>query len=167
MDSEALLSDLTAEQQQAVQHVDGPLLIVAGPGSGKTRVITRRVAHLNRVTGVPIYSIMALTFTNKAAGEMQFRVRALGCDWPGRNQGWRLWQTGPMVCTFHSLGLRILSSFREQAGLGHNFTIYDSADQTKVIKEALKLAEISSTNFPPSAIHSAISRAKNEMLNEE
>ena len=156
-----LLADLTEPQRAAVMHVDGPLLIVAGAGSGKTRVITRRVAYLVN-QGIPAPSILAITFTNKAAAEMKQRVGHV----MGRSiyDFGRLDQKWPTICTFHSLSLRILRHYSERIGLPANFTIYDSADQTRVIKEALKLLDISSTNFAPASVHSAISDAKNKLI---
>src|SRR5437763_4480738 len=108
LSSEELLADLTDAQRQAVTHVDGPLLIIAGAGSGKTRVITRRVAYLMSL-GIPAWQILAVTFTNKAAGEMKQRVGAL-LEKPVRDFG-RLDQPWPMICTFHSLCLRILRHY--------------------------------------------------------
>ena len=155
-----LLSDLTPAQRAAVVHVDGPLLIVAAAGSGKTRVITRRVGHLISL-GIPANAILALTFTNKAAGEMKDRVGKV-VDRPIRDFG-RLDQSWPTICTFHSLCLRVLRHYAPRVGLPFNFSIYDSADQTRVVKEALKTLEMSPTNFPPAAMHSAIGNAKNQM----
>jgi DNA helicase II / ATP-dependent DNA helicase PcrA len=161
VNQEELLADLTEAQKAAVTHVDGPLLIVAAAGSGKTRVITRRVAYLISL-GIPQNSILAITFTNKAAGEMKERVgKVLGKavrDW-GRLDAW-----GPTICTFHSLCLRVLKHYAERVGLPANFTIYDSSDQTKLVKEALKTLDMSSTNFPPSTVHAAISNAKNKLM---
>jgi DNA helicase-2/ATP-dependent DNA helicase PcrA len=161
---ENLLADLTDAQRKAVTYVDGPLLIVAGAGSGKTRVITRRVAYLISL-GIPAPSILAITFTNKAAGEMKNRVSAV-LGRPLRDFG-RLEQPWPMICTFHSLCLRILRHYASQVGLPTNFTIYDSADQTRAIKEALKTLDISSTNFTPSTVHATISTAKNQLVTAE
>src|SRR5256714_12231622 len=160
MNVEELLADLTPEQKQAVQHVDGPLLIIAGPGSGKTRVITRRVAYLI-AQGIPPASILAITFTNKAAGAMKERVS----DVLGRRlrDFGKLDQPWPMICTFHSLCLRILRYYAPMVGLPANFSIYDSADQTRVVKDALKTLEISATNFSPGTVHGTISKAKNEL----
>ena len=162
--TDELLKDLTDAQRDAVTHVDGPLLIVAGPGSGKTRVITRRVAYLI-AQGIAGPSILAITFTNKAAGEMKERVsQSLGHrlrDFGKLDQRW------PMICTFHSLCLRILRFYASQIGLPANFSIYDSADQTRVIKDALKTLEISSTNFSPGTMHSTISKAKNDLKSAE
>ncbi len=160
-ETDDLLGDLTEPQSQAASHIDGPLLIIAGAGSGKTRVITRRVAHLIRA-GVRPSSILAITFTNKAAGEMKHRVAA--------TTGWKLFdfgrldQRGPTICTFHSLCLRILRHYASAVGLASNFNIYDSADQSKLIKEAIKTLQMNSTNFAPSAVHGTISNAKNQLL---
>src|SRR5271170_396358 len=109
-----LLEDLTDSQKEAVTHVDGPLLIIAGAGSGKTRVITRRVAYLISL-GIPPASILAITFTSKAAGEMKERI-AKAVDRPMRDFG-RLDQVWPTICTFHSLCLRILRHYAPQIGL--------------------------------------------------
>src|SRR5205085_1108758 len=109
--------------------------------------------------------ILAITFTNKAAGEMKARVTAtLGR--PLRDFG-RLEQPWPTLCTFHSLCLRILRHYSDRVGLPPNFTIYDSADQTKLIKEALKALDVSATNFPASTVHGTISNAKNQLLSPE
>jgi DNA helicase-2/ATP-dependent DNA helicase PcrA len=164
IDAAHLLDDLTESQRAAVTHVDGPLLIVAGAGSGKTRVITRRVAHLIS-QGIPPESILAITFTNKAAGEMKQRVSAV-MDRPLRDFG-RLDQPWPMICTFHSLCLRILRYYASRIGLPPNFSIFDSADQTRLLKEALKSLELSTTNFPPGSVHGAISKAKNQLVTAE
>jgi DNA helicase-2/ATP-dependent DNA helicase PcrA len=161
IDTEQLLADLTEPQKEAATHVDGPLLIIAGAGSGKTRVLTRRVAYLVGM-GIPANSILAITFTNKAAGEMKQRVSNV-LDRPIRDFG-KLDQRWPTICTFHSLCLRVLRHYAPLIGLPANFTIYDSADQTKVVKDALKQLDISSTNFSPSSVHGAISNAKNQLL---
>src|SRR2546423_1376709 len=116
-----LLADLTPEQREAVMHYEGPLLILAGPGSGKTRVITRRVAYLLR-QGVNPWNLLAITFPNKAAGEMRQRIEALVPDC-------RVW-----ISTFHSLGARLMRQHGERFGLDRNFTIYDQSDRAKVVK---------------------------------
>ena len=162
--TDQILADLTDEQREAVTSVEGPLLIVAGAGSGKTRVITRRVAYLLNL-GIEASAILAITFTNKAAGEMKTRIASL-MDRPLRDFG-RLEQPWPMICTFHSLGLRVLKHFAQAAGLPENFTVYDTSDQEKVVKEAIAAAELSSTNFPPSAVHHVISDAKNKLQTPE
>ncbi|HZT82925.1 MAG TPA: UvrD-helicase domain-containing protein [Gemmataceae bacterium] len=151
---DALLADLTPAQREAVTHFEGPLLILAGAGSGKTRVITRRVAWLLK-QGVRPSSILAITFTNKAAGEMRQRVEALvpGC---------RVW-----ISTFHSFGARLLRQYADRLGLDRNFTIYDQADRGKLVKAALADADVDSVRFTPDAIQSAISRAKNQLLGPE
>jgi ATP-dependent DNA helicase UvrD/PcrA len=163
-DIDALLKDLTPPQREAVTHVDGPLLIVAGAGSGKTRVITRRVAYLVSL-GIPAASILAITFTNKAAGEMKERIsKVLGRR--VRDFG-RLDQPWPMVCTFHSLCLRILRHYASAIGLPTGFSVYDTADQTKLIKEAIKALDLSSENFPPGNVHATISNTKNQLVSAE
>ncbi len=161
LSTEELLADLTPEQVEAATHVDGPLLIIAGAGSGKTRVLTRRVAYLI-AQGIPAASICAITFTNKAAGEMKNRVSSV-MDRPIRDFG-KLDQHWPTICTFHSLCLRILRYYAPMVGLENNFSIYDSSDQNKVIKESLKTLDISTTNFQPGAVHAAISNAKNKLM---
>ena len=162
--TESLLEDLTPPQREAVAYVDGPLLVIAGAGSGKTRVLTRRVGYLASV-GIPVSSIVAITFTNKAAGEMKERVGAL---LPGsiRDFG-KLDQPGPMVCTFHSLCLRILKAYAAKVGLDPRFQVYDSSDQTKLLKEAMAALELSKDNFPLAGIAAAISTAKNQLVGPE
>ena len=145
-----LLADLNEPQRRAVTHVDGPLLVLAGAGSGKTRVITRRVAYLVG-QGVGPGAVLAITFTNKAAGEMSDRVRELGVP------------RGATVCTFHSLCARLLRRFADEANLWANFTIYDAADQLRCVKDAIRRLDLPAGNFPPGAFHSAISRAKNQL----
>ncbi len=147
----SLLADLTDAQREAVTHFEGPLLILAGAGSGKTRVITRRVAYLLQ-QGVRPSNILAITFTNKAAGEMRQRVEAIvpGC---------RVW-----VSTFHSLGARLLRQYGDHLNLDKNFTIYDQSDRAKVVKMALEDAGIDNARFTPETIAGAISKAKNQLL---
>src|SRR5262249_24994353 len=139
-----LLSDLTGAQQDAVTHMEGPLLILAGAGSGKTRVITRRVAYLLQ-QGVHPSSILAITFTNKAAGEMKQRVEALV---PGH----RVW-----ISTFHSFGARILRQYADRVALDRNFTIYDQTDRARIVKMALEDAGIDNARFTPENIQALIS----------
>ena len=145
-----LLRDLNEPQREAVTHVDGPLLVLAGAGSGKTRVITRRVAHLVR-QGIAPWNVLAITFTNKAAGEMRERVEALGTP------------RGVTVCTFHALCARLLREFAAQAGLDPNYSIYDRDDQLRVVKEAMKRGQVSPDRHTPSRVLGSISNAKNDL----
>src|SRR5262245_56261498 len=149
-----LLADLTPTQLEAVTHMEGPLLVLAGPGSGKTRVITRRVAYL-LAQGVRPSAILAITFTNKAAGEMRQRVEALV---PGS----RVW-----ISTFHSFGARVLRQYADRLGLDRNFTIYDQDDRNRLVKMALEDAGVDNSRFSPESIQSAISKAKNQLLSPE
>ena len=158
-----MLSDLTDPQRQAVLHTDGPLLIIAGAGSGKTRVITRRIAYLLD-QGVAPSSILAITFTNKAAGEMKTRVSSL-ISRPLRDFG-KLDQPWPLVCTFHSLGLRICRHYSSVIDLPPNFSIYDTSDQEKAVKQAIESAELRGPVTPSTVLH-AISNAKNKLLTPE
>ena len=146
-----LLADLTDDQRAAVTHGEGPLLILAGAGSGKTRVITRRVAYMLS-QGVKPWSVLAITFTNKAAGEMRGRVEALV---PGN----RVW-----VSTFHSLGARLLRQYADRLGIDKNFTIYDTDDRNKLVKDALNAAGFDDVKFSPERLSGAISKAKNALL---
>ena len=150
MTEEGLLAKLTEVQREAVCHGEGPLLILAGPGSGKTRVITHRIAHLIQ-QGVQPGTILAITFTNKAAKEMQQRVAARGARW------------GATICTFHSLAARLLREFAEAAGLPKTFSIYDESDQLAVVREALSRLEMASQNFPPAKMLWQISACKNDL----
>src|SRR5229473_677265 len=149
-----LLADLTPAQREAVTHVEGPLLILAGAGSGKTRVITRRVGYLLQ-QGVKPYHILAITFTNKAAGEMRQRIETLV---PGN----RVW-----ISTFHSMGARLLRLYAERLGIDRNFTIYDQSDRNRLVKAALEDANIDNIRFTPERIEAAISKAKNQLLSPE
>ncbi|NIP27006.1 MAG: UvrD-helicase domain-containing protein [Phycisphaerae bacterium] len=143
---------LTPSQKQAVFHVEGPLLVVAGPGSGKTAVITYRIAALID-SGISPHNICAITFTNKAADEMRQRTRALGTP------------AGPHISTFHSLCVRILRRYADKVGINPNFSIYDQADQARCIKQAVKDCELDTTNFPPARMLDAIStRLKNNLI---
>ncbi|ADG81715.1 DNA helicase PcrA [Thermincola potens] len=144
-------ANLNPEQKEAVEWTEGPLLILAGAGSGKTRVLTYRIAHLIHRKGVSPRNILAITFTNKAAQEMKERVeRFLGYD--SRD----LW-----VCTFHSACVRILRMEIEKLGYGRNFVIYDSADQQTLLKNCLKELNIDDKKYPPRAMQVLISQAKN------
>ena len=159
-DKPDLLAGLTPEQRLAATTTEGPLLILAGAGSGKTRVLTRRVAHLIE-QGVEPSAVLAITFTNKAAGEMRQRV----VDATGRRirDFGRLVHDGPTICTFHSLCLRVLRHFGEILGVPRNFSIYDTSDQKGLMKKALKELDIGSDNFPPAKVLAMVSNAKNSL----
>ena len=150
----SLLTGLNKEQQQAVQHTEGPLLILAGAGSGKTKVLTVRIAHL-LAQGVNPYEILAITFTNKAAKEMKSRVEGLVGDVANR-----IW-----LSTFHSFCAKFLR-FEIDSFLGYNsnFTIYDTSDSQAVIKAALKALNLDDKYYPVGAMIAAISNAKNQLL---
>ncbi len=154
LDTSPLLENLTDPQRQAVTHVDGPLLVLAGAGSGKTRVITRRIAHLVKGVGIAPWNVLAITFTNKAAGEMQQRVAQLLSERQAR---------AATVCTFHSLCARVLRQHGPLVGLTPGFSIYDSGDQQRLMKKTLDALQISATNFPPGKILATVSSAKNEL----
>ncbi|MCR5641052.1 MAG: UvrD-helicase domain-containing protein [Lachnospiraceae bacterium] len=151
-----LLENLNPEQQRAVTTTEGPLLILAGAGSGKTRVLVHRVANL-MANGVEPYHIMAITFTNKAAGEMRQRINDL--IGMGAEQIW--------VATFHSSCVRILRRFGDRIGYGTNFSIYDTDDTKTVMKEVLKKLNIDTKKFKERYFLNAISSAKNEMITAE
>ncbi len=164
-----LLTDLTEPQRRAVTTTEGPLLVLAAAGSGKTRVITRRIAYLIGC-GVPAWSILALTFTNRAAGEMRERVHSLlnpssDTEGPAARR-----VRGLTVTTFHALCARLLRRYAETAraegvdlGIGPDFTIYDAADQGALMKKVIASINLSTTNWPPAAMLAAIGRAKNRL----
>ncbi len=164
-----LLDDLTPPQKEAVLHTEGPLLVLAAAGSGKTRVITRRIAYLISC-GVPAWSILALTFTNKAAGEMRERVQTmLAPDGEETRQS-----RGLTVSTFHALGARLIRRYGElaahdgvQLGIKSDFTIYTSPDQLAAVKATVLSLGLSTTNWPPRSVLGAISKAKNELLDAD
>ena len=159
-----LLSDLTDSQRAAVECTEGPLLVLAAAGSGKTRVITRRIAHL-MANGVRPWQILSLTFTNKAAGEMRERVEKILADGDDPRP-----PRGLTITTFHSLCARLLRRYADRAdipGLKPDYTIYDSSDQMAAMKRVLKAMDLSSSNWPPRSVLSAISNAKNELLDAE
>ena len=150
----SLLTGLNKEQQQAVQHTEGPLLILAGAGSGKTKVLTVRIAHL-LAQGVNPYEILAITFTNKAAKEMKSRVEGLVGDVANR-----IW-----LSTFHSFCAKFLRFELDNfLGYNSNFTIYDTSDSQAVIKAALKALNLDDKYYPVGAMIGAISDAKNKLL---
>jgi DNA helicase-2/ATP-dependent DNA helicase PcrA len=143
---------LNPVQREAVVHADGPLLVVAGAGSGKTRVLTHRIAHLIRDQGVSPFEILAITFTNKAADEMKSRVAAL--VGPVAHKMW--------VSTFHSACVRILRRDADLIGFPKQFTIYDQADAVRLTGYVIRDLGLDSKRFPPRSIHAAISAAKND-----
>ena len=151
------LSGLNGPQAEAVLHDKGPLLILAGAGSGKTRVITHRIAYLIQERGVSPFSILAITFTNKAANEMKERVgRLLGAE------GMNVW-----VSTFHSSCVRMLRKYAEHIGYESSFTIYDTDDVKSLMKQVLKDLNIDSKRFKEKFFMNNISAAKNECVSAE
>ena len=152
--NDSILSQLNPRQREAAETIDGPLLIVAGPGSGKTRLITYRIAYLMRVAGVSPGRIAAVTFTNKAAREMKERVRdvvSYGAE--------RL-----TLGTFHAFCARVLRQDGEAIGLDRAFAIYDDADQIEMIKRGMRETDVDPKRFAPRAVQSAISGAKSQLL---
>ena len=146
--------ELNPEQLAAATHGEGPQLVIAGAGSGKTRVITYRIAWLVREQGIDPSQIAAVTFTNKAAGEMRERVeRLLGTD-----------SLGSFVGTFHRFSLGLLRRYADRAGLPRDFAIFDGGDQINLVKQALELEGLSETQYPARSVLAAISSAKNRML---
>src|SRR3954465_498732 len=151
---EQYLADLNPPQREAVLATEGPLLVIAGAGSGKTRVLTYRVAHLINAVGAKANEILAITFTNKAAGEMRERLhRLLGPSGRG------LW-----ILTFHACCGRILRREAQRLGYRSNFTIYDQADQVRLVKQCLEELERDPKRFTPRGIHNQISQAKNQLV---
>ena len=151
---EQYLANLNPAQREAVLHTEGPLLVIAGAGSGKTRVLTHRVAHLTSAIGVKPNEILAITFTNKAAGEMRERLTTM---------------LGPMaraiwILTFHAACGRMLRSEAERLGYKSNFTIYDSADQVRLVKQVLEELDKDPKRFVPRGVHAQISNAKNQLI---
>jgi DNA helicase II / ATP-dependent DNA helicase PcrA len=151
---ETYLADLNPAQREAVLHTEGPLLVVAGAGSGKTRVLTHRVAHLIAAVGVQPNEILAITFTNKAAAEMKSRLEDLLPE-----VARRIW-----ILTFHAACGRILRREAPRLGYRTNFTIYDQADQVRLVKQCLEELERDPKRFPARGIHEHISTAKNQLI---
>jgi len=155
-----ILASLNPAQREAVTAVKGPVLVLAGPGSGKTRVLAHRVAYLLRVTGIHPRAIMAVTFTNKAAGEMRERVNRLLGEAVPVSSGWK----GLTIGTFHAICARILRAEAGPAGLNPNYVIYDDGEQLSAIRSALKDLRIDEKMYRPEAMRSAITKAKNELI---
>src|SRR5438445_1984746 len=154
---ERYLADLNDAQREAVLTTEGPLLVIAGAGSGKTRVLTYRVAHLLAAAGAKPNEILAITFTNKAASEMRERIeRAVG---PMVRAIW--------ILTFHAACGRILRREAERLGYRSNFTIYDQADQIRLTKACLEELERDPKRFVPRGIHAQISNAKNQLVSPD
>ena len=151
------LTGLNPVQSDAVTHTEGPLLVVAGAGSGKTRVLTHRIAHLIRDRGVSPFAILAITFTNKAADEMKSRVAAL--VGPVAEKMW--------VSTFHSACVRILRRDADLLGYPRQFTIYDEADAVRLTGYVIRDLGLDTKRFPPRSVHAAISAAKNDGTDAE
>ena len=157
MPESSLLADLNPTQREAVAVTEGPVLVVAGAGSGKTRVLTYRIAHLVRDLQLSPYSILAITFTNKAAGEMKQRVgRLVG---PVADDMW--------VSTFHSACVRILRREAPRLGYRSSFSIYDEADSARLIQQCVRDLDLDPKRFPPRSIRAAVSKAKNELIDYE
>jgi DNA helicase-2/ATP-dependent DNA helicase PcrA len=153
-----LLKDLNPQQQQAVTASDGPVLVLAGPGSGKTRVLTHRVAWLVCQRDVAPWRIMAVTFTNKAAREMRERLEAI----LGHSRAHSL-----TLGTFHAACARILRREAEAASIPRDYAIFDSDDQLRLVKQAIADLGLDDKRYRPQAVHGAISRAKNELIPPE
>ena len=155
--SDKLLNGLNPEQQRAVKATDGALLIMAGAGSGKTRVLTHRIAYLMVEKQVNPYNILAITFTNKAAREMRERIQRLMGG--AADEVW--------ISTFHSMCVRILRRDIDRIGFNRNFTILDTTDQLSVIKSILKDKNIDPKMYDPRALLGSISSAKNELISRK
>ena len=149
------LAELNPAQREAVERTSGPLLVLAGAGSGKTRVLTYRIAHLLDAAGVAPWNILAVTFTNKAAGEMRKRIE----DLVGDEAAERLW-----IGTFHSVCARLLRYEAQSFGLHSDFTIYDQEDCRALVRRLLDTLDLAEQDFPPRQVHGDISRAKNAMI---
>lgn len=150
-------SDLNTKQREAVEYLDGPLLILAGAGSGKTRTITHRIAHLIDEVGVPSSELFAATFTNKAADEMKERIHSLV-----KNQSDGLW-----IGTFHSACVRILRNYLKEKNKSNYFVIYSASDQFHLIRECMKELAIDEKRFNPATFVSKISQSKNRLIGAE
>src|SRR5512138_488184 len=151
------LQGLNERQKEAVLHIDGPLMIVAGAGSGKTKVLTTRIAHL-MANGVDAFNILALTFTNKAAKEMKERVEHILGNHEARNL---------YIGTFHSVFARILRSEAQRLGYPSNFTIYDTDDAKNVVKTVINELDLDDKHYKPSTVYNRISSAKNALVGPE
>ncbi|NMR31493.1 DNA helicase PcrA [Crystallibacter degradans] len=156
-DAQELLAGLNPQQEEAVKHAGSPLLIIAGAGSGKTRVLSHRIAHLMATKRARPGEILAITFTNKAAAEMRERIESLVGD-----RAKNMW-----ISTFHSSCVRILRREAKNVGLNSNFSIYDSADTLRLITLVAKGLDLDPKRFPPKSIQHKISALKNELIDDE
>ncbi len=152
---EDLLKGLNEPQKEAVTHVNGPIMIIAGAGSGKTKVLTTRIAWLMGKHRVDAFNILALTFTNKAAAEMKERIGRMLGSGEARNL---------YVGTFHSVFARILRSEADRIGYPRNFTIYDTDDSRSVIKTVINELNLDDKHYKPNVVHNRISAAKNALV---
>src|ERR1700755_2478351 len=148
------LQGLNEPQREAVMHIKGPLMIVAGAGSGKTKVLTTRIAHL-MANGVDSFNILALTFTNKAAKEMKERVEKILGNADARNL---------YIGTFHSVFARVLRGEAEKLGYPRNFTIYDTDDAKSVLKTVINELNLDDKHYKPNTVYNRISSAKNALV---
>lgn len=155
------LEGLNEPQIEAVLHIDGPLMVLAGAGSGKTRVITHRIVHIIH-QGIAPHNILAVTFTNKSAKEMRERVTSLTQKYFPSDRA--VIDSYPLVTTFHALGVRLLREFHETLGLRRHFTIYDRSDSQRAVKQSLEKAGYNIKEFEPRKILSIISRAKGDAV---
>src|SRR5213592_1722690 len=151
------LKGLNERQQEAVLHIDGPLMIVAGAGSGKTKVLTTRIAHL-MANGVDAFNILALTFTNKAAKEMKERIEKILGNTDARNL---------YIGTFHSVFARILRGEAHRLGYPNSFTIYDTDDAKSVVKTVINELNLDDKLYKPNTVYNRISAAKNALVGPE
>lgn len=149
------LDGLNEPQREAVTHINGPLMIVAGAGSGKTKVLTTRIAHLMATHKVDAFNILALTFTNKAAAEMKERVEKILGNSEARNL---------YIGTFHSVFARILRAEATRLGYPSNFTIYDTDDSRSVLRTVIKELELDDKHYKPNIVGNRISSAKNALV---
>ena len=152
------LDELNEPQRTAVTHKDGPIMIIAGAGSGKTKVLTTRIAHLMGYYQVDAFNILALTFTNKAAKEMKERVERV----LGNNEAKNLY-----IGTFHSVFARILRGEANKIGYPNNFTIYDTDDAKSVIKTVVNEMQLDDKIYKPNSVYNRISSAKNSLVSPE
>ncbi len=157
-DGDFILDGLNPQQRAAVEYGDGPLLILAGAGSGKTKTLTHRIAYLVSKHGISPHEILAVTFTNKAAGEMRERLAKL-LNQSAENRGFMPW-----MGTFHSISVRILRQFGEQVKISNNFVILDESDRLSLVKAAMRELHIAEKQFSPRTIASLISSAKNDCM---